>query len=174
MSVQMKGRRYYYYSVVWSFEFMLAEKHFLFYWWPLLELNAFVNSCLPFYIFQSDRCIFLLTFIFLRWLPPVLHFPEQLKLTKGFLAHYDGLVTVFVSWCYKNYCIPTPKLCFHCNYTGTQIHPVYHLIAFYTNCSRWTYIFIASKLFDIKIHFLTKFWNISVKRFRWHLKITIY
>ena len=28
----------------------------------------------------------------LRWLPPVLHFPEPLNFTKGFPAHHDGLV----------------------------------------------------------------------------------
>ena len=36
----------------------------------------------------------------LRWLLPVLHFPEPLNFTKGFLAHHDGLVPVLARWCY--------------------------------------------------------------------------
>ena len=39
----------------------------------------------------------------LRWLPPVLHFPEPLNFTKGFLAHYDGLVPVLARWCYNSF-----------------------------------------------------------------------
>ena len=39
----------------------------------------------------------------LRWLPPVLHFPESLNFTKGFLAHHDGLVPVLASWCYNSF-----------------------------------------------------------------------
>ena len=39
----------------------------------------------------------------LRWLPPVLHFPEPLKFTKGFLAHYDGLVPVLARWCCNSF-----------------------------------------------------------------------
>ena len=31
----------------------------------------------------------------LRWLPPVLRFPEPLNFTKGFLAHHDGLVPAY-------------------------------------------------------------------------------
>ena len=41
--------------------------------------------------------------ICLRWLPPVLHFPEPLNFTKGFLAHYDGLVPVLARWCYNSF-----------------------------------------------------------------------
>ena len=37
--------------------------------------------------------------IHLRWLPPVLHFPEPLN----FLAHYDGLVPVLARWCYNSF-----------------------------------------------------------------------
>ena len=40
---------------------------------------------------------------FLRWLPPVLHFPEPLNFTKGFLAHHDGLVPVLARWCYNGF-----------------------------------------------------------------------
>ena len=39
----------------------------------------------------------------LRWLPPVLHFPESLNFTKGFLAHYDGLVPVVTRWRYNSF-----------------------------------------------------------------------
>ena len=39
----------------------------------------------------------------LRWLPPVLHFPEPLNFTKGFLAHYDGLVPVLARWCNNSF-----------------------------------------------------------------------
>ena len=39
----------------------------------------------------------------LRWLPPVLHFPEPLNFTKGFLSHYDGLVPVLARWCYNSF-----------------------------------------------------------------------
>ena len=39
----------------------------------------------------------------LRWLPPVLHFPEPLNFTKGFLAHNDGLVPVLAGWCYNSF-----------------------------------------------------------------------
>ena len=39
----------------------------------------------------------------LRWLPPVLHFPEPLNFTKGFLAHHDGLVPVLARWCYNSF-----------------------------------------------------------------------
>ena len=39
----------------------------------------------------------------LRWLPPVLHFPESLNFTKGFLTHHDGLVPVVVRWCYNSF-----------------------------------------------------------------------
>ena len=39
----------------------------------------------------------------LRWLPPVLHFPEPLNFTKGFLAHHDGLVPVLARWCYSSF-----------------------------------------------------------------------
>ena len=39
----------------------------------------------------------------LRWLPPVLHFPEPLNFTKGSLAHYDGLVPVLARWCYNSF-----------------------------------------------------------------------
>ena len=44
-----------------------------------------------------------LIFYFLRWLPPVLHFPEPLNFTKGFLAHYDRLVPVLARWCYNSF-----------------------------------------------------------------------
>ena len=39
----------------------------------------------------------------LRWLPPVLHFPEPLNFTKGFPAHHDGLVRVLARWCYNSF-----------------------------------------------------------------------
>ena len=39
----------------------------------------------------------------LRFLPPVLHFSEPLNFTKGFLAHYDGLVPVLARWCYNSF-----------------------------------------------------------------------
>ena len=39
----------------------------------------------------------------LRWLPPVLHFPEPLNFTKGLLAHHDGLVPVLARWCYNSF-----------------------------------------------------------------------
>ena len=39
----------------------------------------------------------------LRWLPPVLHFPESLNFTKGFLTHHDGLVPVVARWCYNSF-----------------------------------------------------------------------
>ena len=39
----------------------------------------------------------------LRWLPPVLHFPESLNFTKGFLTHHDGLVPVVARWCYSSF-----------------------------------------------------------------------
>ena len=38
----------------------------------------------------------------LRWLPPVLHFPEPLNFTKGFLVYHDRLVPVLASWCYNS------------------------------------------------------------------------
>ena len=41
--------------------------------------------------------------IHLRWLPPVLHFPESLNFTKGFLKHHDGLVPVVARWCYNSF-----------------------------------------------------------------------
>ena len=52
--------------------------------------------------------------VFLRWLPPVLHFPEPLNFTKGFLAHHDGLVPVLARWCYNSFyllnsCTPNIK-----------------------------------------------------------------
>ena len=39
----------------------------------------------------------------LRWLPPVLHFPESLNFTKGFLTHHDGLVPFVARWCYNSF-----------------------------------------------------------------------
>ena len=43
------------------------------------------------------------TYFILRWLPPVLHFPESLNSTKGFLTHHDGLVPVVARWCYNSF-----------------------------------------------------------------------
>ena len=43
------------------------------------------------------------TYVNLRWLPSVLHFPESLNFTKGFLAHHDGLVPVLARWCYNSF-----------------------------------------------------------------------
>ena len=40
---------------------------------------------------------------YLRWLPPVLHFPEPLNFTKDYLAHHDGLVPVLARWCYNSF-----------------------------------------------------------------------
>ena len=42
-------------------------------------------------------------FIVLRWLPPVLHFPEPLNFTKVFLAHHDGLVPVLARLSYNSF-----------------------------------------------------------------------
>ena len=42
-------------------------------------------------------------YVSLRWLPPVLHFPESLNFTKGFLTHHDGLVPVVARWCYNSF-----------------------------------------------------------------------
>ena len=39
----------------------------------------------------------------LRWLSPVLHFPESLNFTKGFLTHHDGLVPVVARLCYNSF-----------------------------------------------------------------------
>ena len=39
----------------------------------------------------------------LRWLPLVLHFPEPLNFTEGFLTHHDGLVPVLARWCYNSF-----------------------------------------------------------------------
>ena len=35
--------------------------------------------------------------------PNVLHFPEPLNFTKGFIAHHDGLVPAVASWCYNSF-----------------------------------------------------------------------
>ena len=60
---------------------------------------------LPVQVMQNDawqkHCCVALQF--LRWLPPVLHFPEPLNFTKGFLAHQYGLVLVLARWCYNSF-----------------------------------------------------------------------
>ena len=47
--------------------------------------------------------LLLLLLLLLRWLPPVLHFPESLNFTKGFLTHHDGLAPVVARWCYNSF-----------------------------------------------------------------------
>ena len=89
----------------------------------------------------------------LRWLPPVLHFPEPLNFTKSFLAHHDGLVPVVARWCYNSFwllnsCTPNRNFVS----MATIQRPKYTLYLpydciLYTKSNRWTSFFIASKLF---------------------------
>ena len=115
----------------------------------------------------------------LRWLPPVLHFPEPLNFTKGCLAHHDGLVAVLARWCYNSFyflnsCTPIR------NFVSmvTIQRPKYTLYLLF-NCilhKKWSVnvLFIASKLFAHQRTFFKKVKKNSVKRFRRHLNISKY
>ena len=107
----------------------------------------------------------------LRWLPPVLHFPEPLNFTKGFLAHYDGLVPVLARWVLQQlltsqFLYFQHKFCYHGNYTEAQIHPIFTVRLHFTQKLVGELPFLLHQnCLHIKEHFLRKFKKILSRGF---------
>ena len=107
-----------------------------------------------FYDIKIDYLI--LGHFWLRWLPPVLHFP-------------DGLVPVLARWCQlltSQYLYFQYIFCYHGNYTEAQIHPIFTIRLHFTQKVVGELPFLLHQnCLHIKEHFLRKFKKILSRGF---------